>query len=167
MCFVRLNQVSSDSLYLMENISMKTEEIQQLFAQFESVASNIQGIECWSAGDVLNTEQMGAFYNQDNNDPWDDASTKPTDWSYQLTPLNLNQANPSLLDRVLKNHYFSVVDPKQIDTYNKVLGSKLSPVPLNYRNPGNTWDEVPNIDPNTGETVPGVHKVPFTVMQLN
>lgn len=31
---------------------MKTEEIQQLFAQFESAASEIEGIECWSAREL-------------------------------------------------------------------------------------------------------------------
>ncbi len=31
---------------------MKSEEIQQLFAQFESVASEIEGIECWSAREI-------------------------------------------------------------------------------------------------------------------
>jgi DNA-damage-inducible protein D len=31
---------------------MKTEEIKQLFEQFESVASDIGGVECWSARDL-------------------------------------------------------------------------------------------------------------------
>lgn len=31
---------------------MKSEEIKQLFAQFESVASDLEGIECWSARDL-------------------------------------------------------------------------------------------------------------------
>lgn len=31
---------------------MKSEEIKQLFAQFESVASEIEGIECWSAREM-------------------------------------------------------------------------------------------------------------------
>lgn len=31
---------------------MKSEEIQELFAQFESVASEIEGIECWSAREL-------------------------------------------------------------------------------------------------------------------
>ncbi len=33
-------------------MTMKSEEIQQLFAQFESAASNIEGIECWSAREI-------------------------------------------------------------------------------------------------------------------
>lgn len=32
---------------------MKTKEIQQLFAQFESVASEAEGVECWSARELL------------------------------------------------------------------------------------------------------------------
>jgi len=31
---------------------MKTEEIQALFAQFEAVAVNIEGVECWSAREL-------------------------------------------------------------------------------------------------------------------
>jgi DNA-damage-inducible protein D len=31
---------------------MKTEEIKQLFEQFESAASEIEGIECWSAREM-------------------------------------------------------------------------------------------------------------------
>jgi len=31
---------------------MKSEEIQQLFVQFEEVASELEGIECWSAREI-------------------------------------------------------------------------------------------------------------------
>jgi len=31
---------------------MKTEEIIQLFAQFEAVASEYEGVECWSAREL-------------------------------------------------------------------------------------------------------------------
>ncbi len=31
---------------------MKTEEIKNLFRLFESVASDLEGIECWSARDL-------------------------------------------------------------------------------------------------------------------
>ncbi len=33
---------------------MKSEEIHHLFSCFESVASEVQGIECWSARDLQN-----------------------------------------------------------------------------------------------------------------
>ena len=31
---------------------MKSEEIKQLFIRFESAASEIEGVECWSARDI-------------------------------------------------------------------------------------------------------------------
>ena len=31
---------------------MKSEEIQQLFVQFEAVASELEGVECWSAREL-------------------------------------------------------------------------------------------------------------------
>ena len=31
---------------------MKTEEIKQLFLQFETAASEIEGVECWSAREL-------------------------------------------------------------------------------------------------------------------
>jgi len=31
---------------------MKSEEIKQLFEQFEAVASELEGVECWSARDL-------------------------------------------------------------------------------------------------------------------
>jgi DNA-damage-inducible protein D len=39
-------------LIFFKSIIMKTEEIKQLFEQFESAASEIEGIECWSARDM-------------------------------------------------------------------------------------------------------------------
>ncbi len=33
---------------------MKSEEIKNLFAQFEAVAAEIEGVECWSARDLQN-----------------------------------------------------------------------------------------------------------------
>jgi DNA-damage-inducible protein D len=31
---------------------MKKEQIQELFRQFEAAASEVEGVECWSAGEL-------------------------------------------------------------------------------------------------------------------
>ena len=31
---------------------MKTEEVKQLFEQFQSAAAETEGVECWSAGEL-------------------------------------------------------------------------------------------------------------------
>ena len=33
---------------------MKSDEIKSLFSQFEAAASELEGVECWSARDLLN-----------------------------------------------------------------------------------------------------------------
>lgn len=42
---------------------MKGEEINVLFARFESVASEIEGIECWSAREMQNILGYGKWEN--------------------------------------------------------------------------------------------------------
>ncbi|TSA34200.1 MAG: hypothetical protein D4R64_12585 [Porphyromonadaceae bacterium] len=42
---------------------MKTEEIKHLFAQFELVASEIEGVECWSAHEMQRLLGYGKWEN--------------------------------------------------------------------------------------------------------
>ena len=45
---------------------MKTEEIKELFEQFESIANEYEGIECWSARELcglLGYSKWEKFYN--------------------------------------------------------------------------------------------------------
>ena len=77
---------------------MKSEEIKQLFTQFEAAASELHGVECWSAREL----QVLLGYSKWEN--FENISIKAKDLAAEMTGLNVQNKDLKGQSKIEKEH---------------------------------------------------------------
>ena len=104
-----------------QKIDMKSDEIRSLFTRFEAAASELEGVECWSARELQNLLRYSKWEN------FEKVIQKAKDLAAEMTGLNVQSKDLKGQNKIEREHIDNNLAVRNMLTQRGIIPENLPP----------------------------------------